>query len=45
VDSPERWLERIVQLRKEGKHDEAQRQLAEFRRQYPEYQVPEAALK
>jgi hypothetical protein len=45
IDSPERWLERIVQLRREGKHDEAQRQLAEFRRRYPQYKVPEAALK
>ncbi len=42
---PERWLERIVQLRKEGRHEEADKQLAEFRRSYPEYKVPEAALR
>jgi hypothetical protein len=44
-ESPERWLERIVQLRKEGRHEEADKALAEFRRQYPDYKVPEAALK
>jgi hypothetical protein len=44
-ESPERWLERIVQLRKEGRHEEAEKQLAEFRRRYPEYKIPEPALK
>jgi TolA-binding protein len=39
--SPEQWLERIVQLRREGKHDEADRQLTEFRRAYPEYRLSE----
>jgi hypothetical protein len=43
--TPERWLERIVQLRKEGQHEEADKQLAEFRRTYPEYTVSEAALR
>ena len=45
ADPPERWLERIVQLRKEGRHEEAEKQLAEFRTLYPDYKVPEAALK
>ena len=45
VESPERWLERIVQLRKEGKHEEADGQLAEFRRRYPDHKIPEGALK
>jgi hypothetical protein len=45
AESPERWLERIVQLRKEGRHEEADKQLAEFRKRYPEYKVPESALK
>ena len=45
AESPERWLERIVQLRKEGRHDEAEKQLAEFRKRYPDYKVPETALK
>ena len=45
AESPERWLERIVQLRKEGRHEEAEKQLAEFRKRYPDYKVPETALK
>jgi len=45
AEPPERWLERIVQLRKEGRHEEAEKQLAEFRKRYPDYKVPEAALK
>jgi hypothetical protein len=45
AESPERWLERIVQLRKGGRHEEADKQLAEFRKRYPEYKVPESALK
>jgi hypothetical protein len=41
---PEKWLERIEALRKQGKLDEARASLAEFRRRYPDYQLP-AALK
>lgn len=44
-ETPERWVERILELRKQGKHDEAEKQLAEFRRQYPDYKLPDAALK
>ena len=44
-EPPERWLERIVELRKQGKHEEAEKQIAEFRRSYPDYKLPEAALK
>ena len=43
-EPPERWLERIVQLRKEGKHEEADKLLAEFRRRYPDYRLSEAML-
>jgi TolA-binding protein len=43
-DSPERWLERIVQLRREGKQDEADKALAEFRKRYPGYAIPQATL-
>lgn len=39
--SPEQWLDRISQLRRDGKHDEADRQLAEFRRAYPDYRLSE----
>ena len=45
AELPERWLERVVQLRKEGRHEEAEKQLAEFRKRYPDYKVPESALK
>lgn len=44
MESPERWLERIAQLRKEGRHEEADKALAEFRRRYPDYRIPEAML-
>ena len=45
AEPPERWVERIIELRKQGKHDEAQKQLDEFRRRYPDYKLPDAALK
>ena len=40
-EPPETWLERIAQLRREGKNEEADRQLAEFRRAYPDYRLSE----
>ena len=42
VDMPERELERIAELRGQGRHDEADRALAEFRKRYPNYRIPEA---
>jgi hypothetical protein len=39
---PERELDRIAQLRFQGRHDEADRALAEFRKRYPEYRIPDA---
>lgn len=39
--SPERWLEQIAELRREGRDDEADRQLAEFHRRFPDYRIPE----
>lgn len=39
---PEKWLERIEELRKQGKLDEAKAQLAEFRRRFPNYRLPDA---
>lgn len=39
VESPERWLERIAELRKEGRDEEADRQLAEFRKRHPGYRI------
>jgi hypothetical protein len=43
-ESPEPWLERIAQLRQQGKHDEADKALAEFRKRYPEFKIPPAML-
>jgi hypothetical protein len=43
-EPPEKWLERIARLRQEGRHDEADKALAEFRRRYPDYRIPEAML-
>ena len=41
ADSPERELERIAALRAQGRHDEADRALAEFRKRYSDYKIPE----
>jgi len=43
--SPERLLERIAELRKEGRHEEADKALAEFRQHYPDYRISEDMLK
>jgi hypothetical protein len=40
--TPEAWLKRIAELRKEGREREAQESLAEFRKRYPDYKIPEA---
>jgi hypothetical protein len=40
--TPEKWLERIEELRKQGKLDEARTSLAEFRKRYPDYRLPES---
>jgi hypothetical protein len=42
--SPEQWLQGIADLKRQGRHDEAEKQLAEFRKQYPNYRIPEAIL-
>jgi Tfp pilus assembly protein PilV len=39
VETPESWLERIAELRKQGKHEEADKALAEFRKRYPDYRL------
>lgn len=41
VEGPEPWLERIRQLVKEGRPEEARKSLEEWRRRYPEWAVPE----
>jgi|CXWL01.1.fsa_nt_gi hypothetical protein len=42
ADSPERELERIAELRAQGRHEEADKALAEFRRRHPEFRIPDA---
>jgi hypothetical protein len=40
---PETWLKRIAELRKEGRQREADESLAEFRKRYPDFKIPETA--
>ena len=40
--TPEQWLLGIDDLKRQGRHDEAERELAEFRKRYPNYRIPEA---
>ena len=42
--SPELELERIARLRTAGRHEEADKALAEFRKRYPDYKISEAML-
>lgn len=41
-ESPERMLERIAALRREGRQKEADDVYAEFRKRFPDYRIPEA---
>jgi hypothetical protein len=43
--TPEQLLERIAELRRQGKHEEADKALAEFRQRYPEYRISDEMLK
>jgi TolA-binding protein len=40
--TPEKWLERIEELRKQGRLDEARASLREFSNRYPDYRLPES---
>jgi len=40
--SPEAWLKRIAKLKQQGKLPEARKELADFRKRYPEYHIPRA---
>jgi TolA-binding protein len=42
--APEQWLQGIADLRRQGRHEEADKALAEFRRAYPDYKISEAIL-
>ncbi len=39
--APEKWLERIEELRKQGRLDEAKASLAEFKKRYPGFRLPD----
>jgi hypothetical protein len=39
--APEQWIEKIRQLRAEGREDEARQALAQFRQVYPDHPLPE----
>ena len=41
MPTPQVWIEEIRQLRRQGQLDEASRRLAEFRKAYPDYVLPE----
>ncbi len=42
IDEPTRELEAIAKLRVEGRQEEADKALAEFRRKHPDYRIPDA---
>lgn len=42
VDAPEAWLKRIADLLRNGKTLQAREQLAQFRKRYPDYRLPES---
>lgn len=44
LPAPEQELERIAELRRQQKHDEADKALAEFRKRHPDYRIPEPML-
>lgn len=43
-EPPEKWLERIAELRRAGRHDEADKALAEFRQRHPGYRISDSVL-
>jgi hypothetical protein len=43
-EAPAPWLQRIAELRRQGRHEEADRELAEFRKRYPDYVIPPPML-
>lgn len=44
TETPEQMLERIAKLRAEGRHDEADQALAEFRKRHPDFRIPPEML-
>ena len=45
AETPEQEFERIAQLRREGRNDEADRAFLEFRRRYPDFRITEEMLR
>ena len=41
ISPPQNWVEVIRKLKADGKAEEATRNLAEFRKYYPDYPLPE----
>src|SRR5688500_9763860 len=44
LQSPEQWLQGIADLRRQGRHEEADKSLAEFRKRYPDYRISKEVL-
>jgi hypothetical protein len=44
-EPPEKVLERIAELRKQGKHEEADKALEAFRKRYPDTKLPDSVLR
>ena len=44
-ETPEQELERIAKLRAEGRHEEADKALADFRKRHPDYRIGEELLR
>ncbi|MBI3375876.1 MAG: hypothetical protein HY017_29510 [Betaproteobacteria bacterium] len=42
--APEEWLERIAELRKQGRDKEADEQFADFKRRFPEFRIREPMM-
>ena len=45
VETPQQWLARIAHMRQLGLDDEAEKELAQFRKRYPDYRIPDAMAK
>ena len=43
--TPQQWVDRIVAMRRAGRQDDADRELALLRKRYPQFAVPAAALR
>ena len=44
LQSPEQWLQGITDLRRQGRQEEADKSLAEFRKRYPDYRISKEVL-